>query len=486
MKLIKKYFYLLLLILIIAGCASSPATTSKTPAGLQTFAGVWKLEESYLPENVEYNYLVIKSDNTVESWTNRGLEQVFKISSEGDTLVYKTFSHAVPEWEGEELELKVSKKEDELYLIFSLPDQTKQWVQGFLPAQGLPVCSYTNNFDNKNLQYFKSDISGNGDEWQIIDDPDDNSNSILAPVVADNNSEADIQLSPGKNFIIEFDMKRKSASSSEDAFLMGLGFDLYKQSGKDTELYFDHKMELDIWYKIKVSVRDGKYFQFFRDETLFGEDEIDESYITGFKIIGNPDSGLWYMDNLTISWEVNSKDTYYTNFEEDAGDFYFNKDGATCDIAEIKGGELHLRAKKYDGFEAGAQAQFYKEIPRNSTIYFSIKFGENFNSQHPIGHFNFLQKNPNNRIDFMAGSDWFGYFTSVNGNQVDGAGVDYTFNTDQFYSFRYHLKEDTIDIYLDDVLLNSVDYVDGLPETGYFIFECHNEYWVKDFGYEIE
>ena len=207
-------------------------------------------------------------------------------------------------------------------------------------------------------------------------------------------------------------------------------------------------MELDIWYKIKVSVRDGKYFEFYRDGNLFGKDEIEESYITGFKITGNPDTGIWYMDNLSVSSEANGENVYYTDFTEDIGEFDFNTTGATCDIAEIKNGELHLRAKKYNGFKSGAQAQFYKEIPGNSTIYFSVKFGENFNSQHPAGHFNFLFKNPDNRINFLIGTDWFGHFTSVNGNQVDGDGVDYTFNTDQYYSFRYHLKEDTIDRYI--------------------------------------
>lgn len=86
----------------------------------------------------------------------------------------------------------------------------------------------------------------------------------------------------------------------------------------------------------------------------------------------------------------------------------------------------------------------------------------------------------------MAGTDWFGYFTAVDGNYVDGEGVDFSFNRNQFYSFKYHFKENTIDIYIDDILLSSVDYADGLPETGYFVFECHNEYWVDDFGFEIE
>ena len=448
MKLIKRYFYIALSILIIAGCASSPGITSKTSTGLQNFVGVWKLEESYLPENVEYNYLVIKSDNTVESWTNRGLEQIFRISSEENILVCKTFSVHSPEWEGEELELKISYREDKLYLIFSLRDQTRQWVQGFLPVNELPLFSYTNNFENGNLQYIKSVSSGNGDEWQIIEDPDDQYNSIIAPVVADENSEADIYISPGKNFTIEFDMRRKSTSTSEGEFLMALDFYLYNKSDKSVEFNFDHKMQGNIWYRIKVSVRDGKYFEFYRDGNLFGKDEIEESYITGFKITGNPDTGIWYMDNLSVSSEANRGNVYYTDFTEDIGEFDFNTTGATCDIAEIKNGELHLRAKKYNGFKSGAQAQFYKEIPGNSTIYFSVKFGENFNSQHPAGHFNFLFKNPDNRINFLIGTDWFGHFTSVNGNQVDGDGVDYTFNTDQYYSFRYHLKEDTIDRYI--------------------------------------
>lgn len=64
--------------------------------------------------------------------------------------------------------------------------------------------------------------------------------------------------------------------------------------------------------------------------------------------------------------------------------------------------------------------------------------------------------------------------------------VHYTFNKNQYYSFKFHLKEETIDIYIDNTLLTSIEYPEGLPETGYFIFECHNEYWVKDFGFKIE
>ena len=495
--MIKRYLQILTIIFVITGCTSVPETVA--PAGLQNFVGVWQLEESYLSEGIEYNYLVIKSDNTIESWTSRGLEQIFSMSSDGGALAYKTFTPAVPEWEGEKFTLEASLREKKLYLIFTSENQERQWVQVFNPIAMFPDFSYINDFENGNLQNINSHTSVEGDEWQIIVDSDNSPNSVFAPVVANGSSNADIQLSPGKNFTITFDTKRKSEKLSGEESVSALDFNIYRplaaaddsseldvNYAENVEFDFDPELELDTWYKIKITVRDGRYFQFFRDETLFGEGEIDEAYITGFKIEGNPDNGIWYMDNLTITWNANSKDPYYTDFTGTTGDFYFNTGGETCDIAEIKDGLLHLRARDYDGFEAGAQAQFFKEIPRNSTIYFAVRFGEYFNSQHPAGHFNFLQKNPDNRINFMAGTDWFGYFAAVGGNYIDGEGVDFRFNKNQFYSFKYHFKEDSIDIYIDDTLLSSVDYIDGLPETGYFVFECHNEYWVNDFGFEIK
>jgi hypothetical protein len=66
--------------------------------------------------------------------------------------------------------------------------------------------------------------------------------------------------------------------------------------------YTVEEMEWDTWHRLKVIVREGKYFQFYLDGELFGEREVEETLFTGFKIEGNPVTGIWYMDNLDITW----------------------------------------------------------------------------------------------------------------------------------------------------------------------------------------
>ncbi|MDA3939643.1 MAG: hypothetical protein PF693_10070, partial [Spirochaetia bacterium] len=287
--MIRKILYLLVAVIIITGCASAPDSATQAPIGLKYFVGVWKLEESYLSDNIEYNYLVIKSDNTIESWTDRGLEQLYTMNPEWKELAYKTFSAAVSEWEGDEVSLDASLREKKLHLIFTAEDQTRQWVQVFDSVETLPEFNIDNDFENGNLKYISSYNFGDGAEWQIIDDPDDSNNSVLAPVLADTNSDADIQLSPGKNFTIEFDMKRKSEKISGMDSVSGLNFDIYRpmditndSSKVNNEEYiefdFDPEMTQDIWYRIKVTVLEGRYFKFFRNEILFGEGEIDEAF----------------------------------------------------------------------------------------------------------------------------------------------------------------------------------------------------------------
>ncbi|MCK5197170.1 MAG: hypothetical protein KAR21_02405, partial [Spirochaetales bacterium] len=58
----------------------------------------------------------------------------------------------------------------------------------------------------------------------------------------------------------------------------------------------------DTWHELKVTVRDGKTFTFYLDGTQFGTRTVEETLFTGFKIEGNPVWGIWYMDNLNITW----------------------------------------------------------------------------------------------------------------------------------------------------------------------------------------
>lgn len=173
---------------------------------------------------------------------------------------------------------------------------------------------------------------------------------------------------------------------------------------------------------------------------------------------------------------------YVTDFSTDSGDFEFNLGESSREITEIADGVLHLRAIEYDGFLGGAQAKFLTMIPRGTVVEFDVKFGEYYNEQHGNGHFNFLFETAQNRINFMTSQHSFGYFTNIGGDQNDYWPVDEGFTSNRWYTFRYELASDAIQVYLDDILLLTVDYVDGLPNSGYMIFECHNEYWIDNFS----
>lgn len=176
--------------------------------------------------------------------------------------------------------------------------------------------------------------------------------------------------------------------------------------------------------------------------------------------------------------------SYYTDFLTDNGDFTFNSDSDTYEKIEVKEGMLYLRAAEYEGQKEGSQAAFFKELPVNSVISFTVKFGEQFND-HPYAHFNLLKDTPDNRINLMPNADDFSYFTTVNAVQTNAVINDTGLNIDQWYSFQIHMKLESVDVYVDETLVGSFTYPAGMSEKGIFVFECHNEYWVDDFGFEI-
>ena len=133
------------------------------------------------------------------------------------------------------------------------------------------------------------------------------------------------------------------------------------------------------------------------------------------------------------------------------------------------------------GLKNAAIAEFHKKISRNSNIMFSIKFGEYFNSQHPLGRFKFLSQNFNNGIDFLVWNDRYEYSIPENGIHNYHQLKRFTFSTDQYYTFRYHLKSDVIDVYLNNILFSSVNYTNELPDPCVLFFESHNEFLIKDF-----
>ncbi|MDC7227428.1 MAG: hypothetical protein PQJ61_11755 [Spirochaetales bacterium] len=186
---------------------------------------------------------------------------------------------------------------------------------------------------------------------------------------------------------------------------------------------------------------------------------------------------------ISCSW---FQKTYYTDFDSDDGKFSFNEaDSETFDTGEIADGSLHLKSTVNDEYGSGAQAVFSEEIPVKSSVSFTVTFGSQFNTQHPRGHFNFFQTDPDSRMVFMAGPSTLSYFVSVDGETESYDIKDMVFNEDTAYEFEFKFKPMAIYIYVDESFVNVIDYPEGLPLSGDFIFECHNEYWVDNFGYEI-
>ena len=177
-----------------------------------------------------------------------------------------------------------------------------------------PLLKYSNDFEDNSHSHITTT------EWQIIDD---GGNKVFAPVIDLTNSDAVIDIYAGKNFTIEFDIKRMKSSGNDPKCWFALDFYMsgpgrqdkslwlnsqytdtfyFGERGNTNESIYNTAMKWETWHSLKATVREGKYFMFYLDGKLFGKREIEETLITKFKIEGNPEIGNWYMDNLNITW----------------------------------------------------------------------------------------------------------------------------------------------------------------------------------------
>ncbi|MCK5197108.1 MAG: hypothetical protein KAR21_02090 [Spirochaetales bacterium] len=321
--LYRKFVLSIVVFTLLAGCASIPKSVSNE------FSGVWKLQEAYTTDyTTANNYLVIYADDTAEIWTDKGLTilAVLEVDNEGLMHWVNTQTPEDPSRDGSGFIVEFDRNGDLLSGVYYPEDNSWRWEPVFDRVSALPLFTYSNNFEDNTLKYINSqEQEGSEAEWQIIDEPGNFGNKILSPLYADENSDAEIFIHPGKNFSIEFDMKQTKSIDSNESCWMALDFLTYTRPGDNytpfwlnsdspgsfssgdrgdiySELTYSTGMEWDNWYTLKVTVREGKYFQFFLDGVLFGEREVEETLFTGFKIEGNPDTGIWYMDNLNISW----------------------------------------------------------------------------------------------------------------------------------------------------------------------------------------
>ena len=304
------------------------------PTDLNEYVGIWKLQDTFLADESKSGeepttayYWVIKSDSTVEVWTNRGYGEEISIEpgTSGTTYWIHTRTPRNPSWDGEDLIVELSRSGDNLKPYLHPKDNSWSWKPVFDRVSALPGFSYSNDFESGNLDLIMVPHgSGSTQEWGIVADPSNASNNILKPIHADENSDLDIKIRPGENFTISYDLMREKQVDGTASCWTALDFNMYPESGvynsfwlhgpaidsvsfgdrKDdyTEISYPAAMTWDVWHNLKVTVRDGKTFTFYLDGTQFGTRTVEETLFTSFKIEGNPDTGIWYMDNLNITW----------------------------------------------------------------------------------------------------------------------------------------------------------------------------------------
>lgn len=261
-----------------------------------------------LKMNVWYEMAVsVRNGKSVEVRINN--EEIVKhtFDSAGDYSKIIFWGHPSPSIYLDEISVEIYEKD-------SFQDEFNQLK--------LPPQFYRNDFENEQLTHFISD------EWRILDDK---GNKVYAPAAEGENSDSVIEIPAGTDFTLEFDFKKHMSSSQDPACWMAVDFYYEKgQNGRDRSywlnshdvhsFYFGDRfsgmektftvpVKWEEWHSLKVIFREGKYFMFYIDGILIGKDEIVQSEITQFKLEGNHDIGLWYMDNFSLTWNEDARES---------------------------------------------------------------------------------------------------------------------------------------------------------------------------------
>ncbi|MCK5197609.1 MAG: hypothetical protein KAR21_04625, partial [Spirochaetales bacterium] len=212
------------------------------PTDLNEYAGIWKLQDSFLESEgfsdeaatTVYYFVINASNNTSEVWTNRGFEEQFSIDpgTGGSTKWIHTRTPRNPDWDGSEFIADLSRNGDVLSTKLHSVDNSWNWSPVFDRVSSLPVFSYSNDFENGNLDLIMvSHGTGSTQEWEITAEPGNASNNILKPVYSNGNSDLDIKIRPGGNYTITYDIKRLKQADDTASCWTVLDFNMYPENG---------------------------------------------------------------------------------------------------------------------------------------------------------------------------------------------------------------------------------------------------------------
>jgi hypothetical protein len=170
---------------------------------------------------------------------------------------------------------------------------------------------------------------------------------------------------------------------------------------------------------------------------------------------------------------------YKTDFS--TVDDRFNVESAG-EIAEIKGGVLHLKASS----DNGEPAVMLLKIPfgNNSVTSFLLKLGGDSELDNPVAQINFLTT-AESRFSLILSRGNISYSTMVEGKEaVPVKPHNKKFRVNEWYDMVIALQDYSLTLFIDGKRNKIVRLNRKLPAKGILVFECpqgqEQEYWIDD------
>ena len=178
---------------------------------------------------------------------------------------------------------------------------------------------YKNDFEDNAKELFSTNERSKK-EWGII--LDDDNNHVFAPIQAEANSDAFIDIKETEDFILQFRFKRFPNKDKACWIAIDLGIDkenrFFNKKNDwiipaNDEIRFGNRLnerkyktikynlEFNKWYNFKLIVESGKRFDIYIDNKLvlsynkLNKDIVKYNYI---KFEGHPTMGKWYLDDI--------------------------------------------------------------------------------------------------------------------------------------------------------------------------------------------
>jgi hypothetical protein len=165
--------------------------------------------------------------------------------------------------------------------------------------------------------------------------------------------------------------------------------------------------------------------------------------------------------------------------KDDFKEKFFNY--APGGLIDLGNGSLHLRCDSEDP-RKGVSSRTKRRFDNNSIYHFRIKLEEKRFAMHPTAHINFLSSaDLRTRFCLMIDETGLSNFTWIEGSEVgEKTFFPLEISKSVWHDVKAKLHNGTCEIFFNNSPNKICEFTlnEQLPSDGFFVFECHQEYWV--------